>query len=144
MATVITALSFPGTVHEAERCWYDASRWPAWVDGLERVVDVAGGWPAVGGLLTWNSGPAGRGRVIERVEQYEPLAGQTADVDDDSISAAGSPHKPAIIPARALVARRAVVSCFAPSCPVEAGGETGGSFLFRAELPGGGWLRDGR
>ena len=32
------------------------------------------------------SGPAGRGRVVERVIAYEPLRGQALEVDDDSIS----------------------------------------------------------
>jgi uncharacterized membrane protein len=29
--------------------------------------------------------PAGRGRVVERVLGYEPLGGQTVEVEDDSI-----------------------------------------------------------
>jgi len=85
MARVVVALSFPGTVHEAESCWYDTAHWPAWVDGLERVLDVAGGWPEPGGSVRWESGPAGRGRVSERVAAYEPLSGQTVEVEDDAI-----------------------------------------------------------
>ncbi len=75
----------PGTVHEVEERWYDTTRWPAWVDGLERVVEVAGEWPSTGAAVTWESGPAGRGRVIERVIAHEPLAGQTLEVHDSSI-----------------------------------------------------------
>jgi hypothetical protein len=56
----------PGTLYEVEERWYDTTRWPAWVDGLERVVEVAGDWPSTGAAVTWDSGPAGRGRVIER------------------------------------------------------------------------------
>lgn len=74
-----------GTVHEVEQRWYDTSRWPSWVDGLAQVVEVAGDWPAVGASVTWDSGPAGRGRVIERVIAYEPLTGQTLEVQDSSI-----------------------------------------------------------
>jgi hypothetical protein len=85
MRTVSVVLPFPGTVHEAETCWYDTRRWPAWVDGLDRIVDVAGNWPRAGASVTWESGPAGRGRVVERVVSHEPLAGQTLDVQDDSI-----------------------------------------------------------
>ena len=85
MRTVSVAQPFPGTVHEAETCWYDTRRWPAWVDGLDRIVDVAGNWPRAGASVTWESGPAGRGRVVERVVSHEALAGQTLDVQDDSI-----------------------------------------------------------
>jgi Polyketide cyclase / dehydrase and lipid transport len=74
-----------GSVHEVEQRWYDTSRWPYWVDGLERVVEVAGEWPATGAAVTWDSGPAGRGRVLERVVAHEPLAGQTLEVQDSSI-----------------------------------------------------------
>jgi Polyketide cyclase / dehydrase and lipid transport len=86
MARVGIALSFLGTVHEAETCWYDHVRWPRWVDGLERVLDVTAGWPTAGGRIVWQSGPAGRGRVSETVIAYTPLGGQSVDVDDDSIT----------------------------------------------------------
>jgi hypothetical protein len=85
MRTVSVSRPFPGTVHEAETCWYDTRRWPAWVEGLDRILDVAGNWPRAGASVTWESGPAGRGRVLERVVSHEPLAGQTLDVQDDSI-----------------------------------------------------------
>jgi hypothetical protein len=87
MRTVSVARSFPGTVHEAETCWYDTRRWPAWVDGLDRVIEVAGNWPHAGASVRWESGPAGRGQVLERVLSHQPLAGQTLDVQDDSIQA---------------------------------------------------------
>ena len=85
MRSVRVAHIVPGTVYEVEQRWYDTSRWPAWVDGLQRVVDVSGEWPEVGASVTWESGPAGRGRVVERVVEHEPLAGQTVAVTDDSI-----------------------------------------------------------
>jgi polyketide cyclase/dehydrase/lipid transport protein len=85
MAVVRIRDVFSGTVHEAERCWYDTNRWPAWVDGLAEVSGVEGDWPQVGGVVTWSSGPAGRGRVIERVVGYEQLVGQTVEVQDDAI-----------------------------------------------------------
>jgi hypothetical protein len=72
-------------VHEAETAWYDTTRWSGWVDGLDRVSDVDPRWPQVGASVTWESGPAGRGRVVERVVAYEPLSGQTVEVQDDSI-----------------------------------------------------------
>jgi Polyketide cyclase / dehydrase and lipid transport len=76
---------FEGTVHEAETCWYDTHAWPSWIDGLDHVVDVHGPWPETGSSVVWQSGPAGRGRVTERVAIFEPLAGQTLTVSDDSI-----------------------------------------------------------
>jgi uncharacterized membrane protein len=86
MATVRVTFTFPGTVHEAESCWYDTTGWPSWVDGLERVSEVGGNWPGAGASVTWRSGPAGRGTVNERVTNYEPLSGQTVQVQDDSIT----------------------------------------------------------
>ena len=86
MASVRVSGVFPGSVHEAEVCWYDTTRWSEWVDELADVVDVQGGWPAAGGLVVWRSGPAGRGRVTERVLAYEPLEGQTLEVEDDAIT----------------------------------------------------------
>ncbi len=85
MRLVQAQTAFQATVHEAEALWYDTSRWLAWVPGLERVEEVDAGWPAVGGRVRWQSVPAGRGRVLERVLEYEPLAGQTVEVEDDSI-----------------------------------------------------------
>jgi uncharacterized membrane protein len=85
MSTVVVAQTFPGTVHEAESCWYDTSGWASWVDGLARVDEVRGDWPNEGAIVVWESGPAGRGRVTERVIRHEPLSGQTNDVRDGSI-----------------------------------------------------------
>ncbi len=85
MSTVRVAQTFAGTVHDAERCWYDTAAWPAWVDGLAHVQAVDGEWPEVGAVVRWESGPAGRGHVSEKVVAYEPLAGQTTEVLDDAI-----------------------------------------------------------
>jgi hypothetical protein len=85
MRTVSVVQSFPGTVHEAERSWYDVRRWPAWVDGMGRIDEVIGDWPQPGAIVRWESGPAGRGHVTEKVVAHEPLRGQTVEVSDDSI-----------------------------------------------------------
>lgn len=85
MRTVRVTQTVAGTVDEVERRWYDTGRWSSWVDGLERVLDVSGPWPKAGALVTWQSGPAGRGRVVERVVEHQPLRGQTSDVSDPSI-----------------------------------------------------------
>ena len=76
---------FRGSIHEAEAVWYETARWPAWVPGLDRVEQVGAGWPRVGAEVHWQSVPAGRGQVTERVVEYEPLSGHTVEVEDDAI-----------------------------------------------------------
>lgn len=85
MRVVTATETFPGSVHEAERVWYDTSRWPRFIDGLESVEEVAPSWPETGAHVHWRSGPAGRGEVYERVVAYERLDGQELEVRDDSI-----------------------------------------------------------
>ena len=85
MRTVRVTLVVPGTVPVVERSWYDTSRWASWVDGLDRVLAIDGDWPGIGSTVTWESGPAGRGHVTERVISHAALAGQTVEVDDVSI-----------------------------------------------------------
>jgi hypothetical protein len=85
MRTVTVTQAFPGTVSEAERRWFDTDRWYHWVDGLEQVLKVDPGWPDPGAAVSWQSNPAGRGRVTERSIVREPLSGQTSEVEDDSI-----------------------------------------------------------
>ena len=85
MASVRVTHFVEASVREAETCWYETGRWPEWVDELQRVTAVDGDWPKPGSVVRWESGPAGRGRVTERVLEYEPLGGQTLEVDDDSI-----------------------------------------------------------
>jgi hypothetical protein len=86
MRVVRVAQAFPGSVHEAETLWYDTRRWQLWIDGLERIVQVDGDWPRIGATVIWESTPAGRGRVCERVVGYKQLAGQQLEVGDDSIN----------------------------------------------------------
>ncbi len=87
MPKVNASAAFPGSVHEAEVCWYDTARWPWWVDGVESIERVDPAWPAVGASVTWVSGPAGRGRVTERVVAHVPLEGQTIETEEDDIKA---------------------------------------------------------
>lgn len=86
MGRVRVAREFTGTVHEAERCWCDTARWAQWVAGLGRVVEVSRHWPREGSNVVWESVPAGRGRVHERVTEHEALRGLTVAVEDDSIT----------------------------------------------------------
>jgi hypothetical protein len=51
----------------ALRLWTDTSRWPTFVDGFSRVVQIDASWPEPGSKVVWESGAAGRGRVTERV-----------------------------------------------------------------------------
>lgn len=87
MATVRVTGTFRGTVHQAECCWYDTARWPSFMDEVARVIQVSVPWPEAGGSVVWESGPAGRGRVSERVVSYEPLSGQTVAVEDATMTA---------------------------------------------------------
>jgi hypothetical protein len=47
--------------------WTDLRRWPSFVEGFARATQVSDEWPATGAKLVWESIPAGRGRVTERV-----------------------------------------------------------------------------
>jgi polyketide cyclase/dehydrase/lipid transport protein len=109
--------TFDATVSEAESCWYDTTRWHLWVDGLDRVVEVDGAWPEAGATVTWQSGPAGRGTVVERVIAHEPLQGQALEVKDGSIrgrqSIAFAPSPPGVEVTLALeyeLLRRSIVT----------------------------------
>ena len=86
MRPVQVVQTFAAAVSDAERCWYDTSRWSSWVDGLDTVLETRDPWPLVGGGVTWQSGPAGRGRVTEAVVAYTPADGQTVQVSDDRVT----------------------------------------------------------
>ncbi|HEX2086028.1 MAG TPA: SRPBCC family protein [Solirubrobacteraceae bacterium] len=85
MGSARAEIEVPGPISEAERLWYDTSRWPSFVDGLVHVVKREGDWPNAGARVMWDSGPAGRGRVVERVVAYEIRTGQTVEVEDPRI-----------------------------------------------------------
>lgn len=77
----------PGRIAEAEDLFYDPVRWPTWVDGFGHLVRLEGDWPQTGAVLTWESRPGGRGRVLERVTAYEVRASQTRTVEDSAMRA---------------------------------------------------------
>jgi polyketide cyclase/dehydrase/lipid transport protein len=59
------------TPEAALRLWSDADRWTSFVEGFGRVVDKSPNWPAGGARIIWESTPAGRGRVTEKVAEKE-------------------------------------------------------------------------
>ena len=65
------------TPEAALRLWTDLSRWPSFVEGFARVVESDPGWPGSDSRVIWESIPAGRGRVTEKVVE-PPAAGAFA------------------------------------------------------------------
>lgn len=74
-----------GPIAEAEALWYDHRRWASFVEGFAHVARVEGEWPHVGARVVWDSGRAGRGRVVEQVIEHEPRVGQTVQVEDPKL-----------------------------------------------------------
>ena len=62
------------TPEAALRLWTDLDRWPTFIEGFARVLELSPDWPAGNSRLIWESTPAGRGRVTEKV-----AAGQGPD-----------------------------------------------------------------
>jgi uncharacterized membrane protein len=79
-------IEVPGPISEAERLWYDLDRWPSFVDGYGHLVKREGDWPKTGARIVWDSVRAGRGRVSERVTEYEVRVSQTVAVEDPRIT----------------------------------------------------------
>ena len=88
MGKVKASVVLPGfRASQAEALWYDTSRWPtSWTASRTSSAPRATGRRRRP-ILVWQSTPAGRGRVIERVTAYEPRLGQTAEVDDPKMTA---------------------------------------------------------
>jgi hypothetical protein len=59
------------TPEAALRLWTEVDRWPSFVEGFARPVDRSPEWPHAGARLVWESSPAGRGRVTEKVVEAE-------------------------------------------------------------------------
>ena len=47
------------------------SRWSSFVEGFARELERTPEWPAAGSRVVWESTPAGRGRVTEKVVEGE-------------------------------------------------------------------------
>ena len=52
---------------DALALWRDVRRWSAFVEGFARVLELSPEWPEEGSKLVWESTPAGRGTVTEKV-----------------------------------------------------------------------------
>jgi Polyketide cyclase / dehydrase and lipid transport len=57
---------------EALGLWTDLDRWPTFVEGFARRLELAPEWPETGARVVWESSPDGRGRVTETVTENEP------------------------------------------------------------------------
>ena len=82
MPKIRASILIPGLASEAEALWYDPQRWAARIDGFGHVAKLEGEWPRAGSRLAWDSPPGGRGRVSERVVEYEARSGQALEVED--------------------------------------------------------------
>jgi hypothetical protein len=59
--------SLPLTPPDVLRLWADVDRWPSFVEGYARLIELREPWPEAGGRVVWESTPTGRGRVTETV-----------------------------------------------------------------------------
>src|SRR5215207_1099845 len=60
------------TPAQALALWSDVERWPSFVEGFARRLELASDWPAKGARVVWESTPDGRGRVTETVLENDP------------------------------------------------------------------------
>ena len=72
MRTASARSPLPLPPGEVLRLWSDVDRWPSFVEGFARRLEVTRGWPEVGGRVVWESTPDGRGRVTETVVENLP------------------------------------------------------------------------
>jgi len=84
MRTVRESVIVELTPLVAQRLWTDTNRWPTFIDGFARVESIDDTWPDAGSKIIWTSGPAGRGRVTERVKEATPER-IVSDVFDDQL-----------------------------------------------------------
>ena len=68
MASVLVPLS----PNDALRLWTSVERWPSFVEGFARRLELSESWPAEGARVVWESSPEGRGRVTETVTALRP------------------------------------------------------------------------
>jgi hypothetical protein len=76
----------PVTPRVAQRLWVDTNRWPTFVDGFGHLERIDDSWPEPGSKVVWESGPAGRGRVTEKIREFGDDV-VVSDVFDSQMSA---------------------------------------------------------
>ena len=87
MGTVVARqLLAAATAAEAEALWLDRNRWPSFIDGFGAMAIYHGDWPEPGSRIVWDSLRNGRGRVVERVLEYEPGVTQLVEVEDPALT----------------------------------------------------------
>ena len=87
MRTVLARQLLPGaTAAEAAALWLDRERWPSFIDGFGTMAIYHGDWPEPGSRIVWDSRAGGRGRVAEKVVEYEPAALLRSDVEDPQLN----------------------------------------------------------
>jgi len=64
--------ALPLTPPEVLRLWADVERWPSFVEGFARRLELTDEWPEPGGRVVWESTPDGRGRVTETITESAP------------------------------------------------------------------------
>lgn len=71
MRTAQARALVPLTPPHALALWSDVGRWPSFVEGFTRRVELTPDWPAKGARVVWQSTPDGRGRVTETVVEND-------------------------------------------------------------------------
>ena len=71
MRTARAGATVPLSPAAALELWRDVERWPSFVEGFARRLELAPDWPAEGSRVVWESTPDGRGRVTETVLENE-------------------------------------------------------------------------
>ena len=71
---------------EAMALWTEVRRWPSFVEGFARVLELDAEWPSTGSTVVWESVPGGRGRVTERVLAHEPGREFETQVFDEELA----------------------------------------------------------
>lgn len=72
MRTARAGATVPLSPGAALELWSDVERWPSFVEGFARRLELAPDWPAKGARVVWESSPDGRGRVTETVTENQP------------------------------------------------------------------------
>ena len=67
MRTARAGATLPHSPAHLLALWSDVERWPSFVEGFARRLELSPEWPAKGARVVWESTPDGRGRVTETV-----------------------------------------------------------------------------